>query len=156
MVQFGIGPWLYGNAFMAGIYSNDKCNDFFDLAFNRKKLSMRMGGNVSVVLNRKINLRLIANPVFQSNAIQGVYDIKNMFTLNASLRWSPINGAWSIIASGENITKRRFDTTSTLGNQYFKMKVCQDWPTFAFSVIYKFGNHKEKQHKDIDVSRLRQ
>ncbi len=156
MAQFSLGSWLNGNAFVAGFYTNDKCDDFFDIAFDRSKFSVRLGGNATATLSRKTDLRLTLNPIFQSCAIQGVYDIKSMFTLNASLRWASKDGAWNVIASGHNLTNRKFDTSSTFANQNFKMLVSQDRPTGSLSIIYKFGNYKQKQHKKVDTSRLRQ
>ena len=155
MTQFAVGSWLGGNAFVTGFYSNDKCKNFFDINFNRKKFSVQMGSNATFSFSRKMNLKLVVNPIFQSNAIQGVYDIGNTFTLNASLRWISSNGVWNIIASGNNLTNRKYTTKSTFGNQNFSMRICQDWITGAFSVIYKFGNYKDKQYKSVDISRLR-
>ena len=86
--QFSAGQWLNGNVFIVGQYIQDKCDDFFDLPFNRSKFSVITGGMASFLLNKQANLRFILNPFFQSNAIQGVYDIKNLFKLNASLRWA--------------------------------------------------------------------
>ncbi len=156
MAQFSLGSWLNGNAFVTGFYTNDKCDDFFDIAFDRSKFSVRVGGNATATLSKKIDLRLTLNPVFQSAAIQGVYDIKSMFTLDASLRWASKDGAWNVIASGHNLTNRKFDTSSTYANQNFKMLVSQDKPTGSLTIIYKFGNYKQKQHKKVDTSRLRQ
>ncbi len=155
MAQFVIGSWLSGNAFITGLYSNDKCDEFFDIAFDRKKLTMRVGGNATAILSKRHNLRFIVNPVFQSNAIQGVYDIKSMFSIDTSLRWTSSNGVWNVILSGHNLTNRKYNTSSNFGNQNFNMKVRQDWTTAAFTVIHKFGNYKEKQRKEVDTSRLR-
>ncbi len=156
MAQFGVGSWLSGNAFVVGLYTNDKCEDFFDIAFNRKKFTVRVGANATAILSKQHNLRFIVNSVFQSNAIQGVYDIKRMFSVDASLRWASSDGKWNVIASGHNLTNRKFNTSSTFGNQNFGMKVCQDWATGALTVIYKFGNYKAKNHKKVDTTRLRQ
>lgn len=155
MTHFAVGTWISGNAFITGFYNNDKCNDFFDINFNRKKLSTQMGSNATFSFSRKINLKLVVNPTFQSNAIQGVYDIRNTFTFNSSLRWTSSDGVWNIIASGNNLTNRKYTTKSTFDNQNFGIRICQDWITGAFSIIYKFGNYKDKQHKPVDTSRLR-
>ncbi len=155
MAQFSIGSWLSGNAFATGLYNNDKCDDFFDIAFDRDKFTVILGGNATATLSKKSHLLLMVNPMFQSDAIQGIYDIDSMFKLDASLRWTSRNGAWSVVASGYNLTNRKFNLASTYDNQNFKMKTCQDWVTGALTVIYKFGNYKEKRYKAIDTSRLR-
>lgn len=152
--QFKAGTWLNGNVFLAGLYTNDKCDDFFDLSFNRDKLSAIAGGVASALLSKRANLRFVLNPFFQSDAIQGVYDIKSMFTLDASLRWASANGKWNVVASGKNLTNRHFNTRSVYGNQHFALIACQDWINTSLSVIYKFGNYKQKNTKEVDTSRM--
>lgn len=152
--QFSAGQWLNGNVFAVGQYTHDKCDDFFDLPFNRKKFSVIAGGMASFLLSPKTNIRLILNPFFQSNAIQGVYDIKSLFKLNASLRWASADDKWGIVLSGNNLTNSKFRLHSTQGNQDFSMNVCQDWITANLSVIFKFGNYKSKSIKQVDTSRM--
>lgn len=152
--QFKAGGWLNGNLFLAGIYTNDRCDDFFDLPFDRSKVSVIAGGTASALLSRRTDLRFIVNPFFQSDAIQGVLDIKSLFRLNASLRWASRDGKWGVVAAGKNLTNQHFKTRSVQGNQHFVMNVCQDWVTASLSVIYKFGNYKQKQAKEVDTSRM--
>lgn len=77
-----------------------------------------------------------------------------MFSLNASLRWASADGHWSLTASGQNLTNRRFNTRSVQGNQHFEMNVCQDWVSASLSAVYKFGNYKPKKRKEVDTSRM--
>lgn len=42
---FNAGKWLNGNVFAVGTYKHDKSSHFFDLPFNRKKLSVILGGH---------------------------------------------------------------------------------------------------------------
>ena len=148
MARFSAGSWLNGNVYVTG-------NHFFDLPFNRQRFSMRAGGNVSALLSKKTNVRFSVSPTFQSRAIQGVYDINGMFSLNASMRWASANGKWNAVLSGYNLTNRRMVTHSGYGNQDFGLRVVQDWTTLALSVIYKFGNYKAKTKKEVDTSRMR-
>ncbi len=152
--QFSAGQWLNGNVFVVGQYTNDKCNDFFDLSFDRNKLTAIMGGTASVLLSKQSNIRLVVNPFFQSDAIQGVYDIKNLFKLNASLRWASADDKWNVVLSGSNITNSYYKVHSRYGNQDFAMRVNQDWITANLSVIFKFGNYKKRSAKEVDTSRM--
>ncbi len=155
MARFSAGSWLNGNVYVTGVFISDKNNHFFDLPFNRQRFSMRAGGNVSALLSKKTNVRFSVSPTFQSRAIQGVYDINGMFSLNASMRWASANGKWNAVLSGYNLTNRRMVTHSGYGNQDFGLRVVQDWTTLALSVIYKFGNYKAKTKKEVDTSRMR-
>ena len=151
---FSAGKWLNGNVFAVGTYKHDKSSHFFDLPFNRKKLSVRLGGTASVKLCSTQDLRLILNPFIQSKAIQGVYDISPVFRMDAKLQWSSHDGKWGVRLNGSNIFNNQFDTRSVQGNQDYRMKVNYNWASFTFAVIYKFGGYKEKNVKAVDTSRM--
>ena len=151
---FSAGKWLNGNVFAVGTYKHDKSRNFFDLPFDRKKLSVILGGTASVKLCSTQDLRLILNPFIQSKAIQGVYDISPIFRMNAKLQWSSHDGKWGVRLNGSNIFNNRFDTRSVQGNQDYRMKINYNWSSFTFAVIYKFGGYKEKTVKEVDTSRM--
>ena len=151
---FNAGKWLNSNVFAVGTLKHDKSNRFFDLPFNRKKLSVILGGTASVKLCGTQDLRLILNPFFQSKAIQGVYDISPIFSMNAKLQWSSHDGKWGVRLNGSNIFNNSFDTRSVQGNQDYRMKVNYNWASFTLAVIYKFGGYKEKTVKEVDTSRM--
>ena len=151
---FSAGKWLNGNVFAVGTYKHDKSSNFFDLPFNRKKLSVILGGTASVKLCNTQDLRLILNPFFQSKAIQGVYDISPIFRMNAKLQWSSHDGKWGLRINGNNIFNNKYDTRSVQGNQDYRMKINYNWASVTFAVIYKFGGYKEKTVKEVDTSRM--
>ena len=151
---FSAGKWLNGNVFAVGTYKHDKSCNFFDLPFNRKKLSVLLGGTASVKLCSTQDLRLILNPFYQTKAIQGVYDISPVFRMDAKLQWSSHDGKWGVRLNGSNICNNRFDTRSVQGNQDYRMKINYNWASVTFAVIYKFGGYKEKTVKEVDTSRM--
>ena len=151
---FSAGKWLNGNVFAVGTYKHDKSRNFFDLPFDRKKLSVILGGTASVKLCSTQDLRLILNPFYQTKAIQGVYDISPIFSMDAKLQWSSHDGKWGVRLNGSNIFNNRFDTRSVQGNQDYRMKINYNWSSFTFAVIYKFGGYKEKTVKEVDTSRM--
>ena len=153
-VIFNAGKWLNGNVFAVGTYKHDKSSNFFDLPFNRKKLSVILGGTASVKLCNTQDLRLILNPFFQSKAIQGVYDISPIFRMNAKLQWTSHDGKWGLRINGNNIFNNKYDTRSVQGNQDYRMKINYNWASVTFAVIYKFGGYKEKTVKEVDTSRM--
>lgn len=151
---FSAGKWFNGNVFAVGTYKHEKSSHFFDLPFDRKKLSAILGGTASVKLCKTQDLRLILNPFFQSKAIQGVYDISPIFRMNAKLQWSSHDGKWGLRLNGSNIFNNKYDTRSVQGNQNFRMKLNNNWSTVTFAVVYKFGGYKEKKVKEVDTSRM--
>ena len=153
-VIFNAGKWLNGNVFAVGTYKHDKNSNFFDLPFNRKKLSVILGGTASIKLCQTQDLRLILNPFYQTKAIQGVYDISPVFRMNAKLQWSSHDGKWGLRLNGSNIFNNLYDTRSVQGNQDYRMKINYNWASVTFAVIYKFGGYKEKTVKEVDTSRM--
>lgn len=153
-VIFNAGKWLNGNVFAVGTYKHDKSSNFFDLPFNRKKLSVILGGTASVKLCNTQDLRLILNPFYQTKAIQGVYDISPVFRMDAKLQWSSHDGKWGVRLNGSNIFNNKYDTRSVQGNQDYRMKINYNWASVTFAVIYKFGGYKEKNIKKVDTSRM--
>ena len=151
---FSAGKWLNGNVFAVGTYKHDKSCNFFDLPFNRKKLSVILGGTASIKLSSTQDLRLILNPFYQTKAIQGVYDISPVFRMDAKLQWSSHDGKWGVRLNGSNIFNNRFDTRSVQGNQDYRMEINYNWASVTFAVIYKFGGYKEKTVKEVDTSRM--
>lgn len=151
---FSAGKWFNGNVFAVGTYKHEKSSHFFDLPFDRKKLSAILGGTASVKLCKTQDLRLILNPFFQSKAIQGVYDISPIFRMNAKLQWSSHDGKWGLRLNGNNIFNNKYDTRSVQGNQDYRMKINYNWSTVTFAVVYKFGGYKEKKVKKVDTSRM--
>ena len=153
-VRFNAGWWLNGTVNVTGLYKHDKSNNFFDLPFNRRHLSLILGGQIAAKLSRRHNIMLMLNPFFQSGAIQGVYDIAPFFRLNASLRWTSDNGKWSVIAGGNNITNTVVHTQSRLANQDFSLHVWSEVPNATLTAIYRIGKYKEKKTKAVDTSRM--
>ena len=151
---FSAGKWLNGNVFAVGIYKHAKSDHFFDLPFNRKKLTAALGGTASIKLCSTQDLRLILNPFFQSKVIQGVYDVSPIFRMNAKLQWTSHDGKWGLRINGSNIFNNKADTRSVQGNQDYRMKINNNWATATFAVIYKFGGYKEKKVKAVDTSRM--
>ena len=151
---FSAGKWLNGNVFAVGIYKHDKSDYFFDLPFNRKKLTATLGGTASIKLCQTQDLPLILNPFIQSKAIQGVYDISPIFRMNAKLQWTSYDGKWGLRINGNNIFNNKYDTRSVQGNQDYRMKINYSWASVTFAVIYKFGGYKEKNVKAVDTSRM--
>lgn len=151
---FSAGKWLNGNVFAVGTYKHDKSCNFFDLPFDRKKLSVILGGTASVKLSSTQDLRLILNPFYQTKAIQGVYDISPVFRMDAKLQWSSHDGKWGLRLNGSNIFNNLYDTRSVQGNQDYRMKINYNWASVTFAVIYKFGGYKEKNVKAVDTSRM--
>ena len=151
--QFRLGSWLNGNVNATALYRHDK-TQFFDLPIDRTRLSGILGGMAVVKFSQRHNIQLILNPFFQTKAIQGLYDIDPFLRLNATLRYTSKNGKWSLVAKGENILNAHISTSSTIANQDYTMRVWMPYTNYSLTAIYRIGNFKEKQKKQVDTSRM--
>ena len=152
-MQFRVGSWLNGNIMATALYRHDK-TQFFDLPIDRTRLSGILGGMAVVKFSQRHNIEFIFNPFFQTKAIQGVYDIDPFLQLNATLRYTSKNGKWSLVAKGENILNSRISTRSTIANQDYAMRVWMPYTNYSLTAVYRIGNFKEKQKKQVDTSRM--
>ena len=151
--QFRVGSWLNGNIMATALYRHDK-TQFFDLPIDRTRLSGILGGMAVVKFSQRHNIQFILNPFFQTKAIQGVYDIDPFLQLNATLRYTSKDGKWSLVAKGENILNSRISTRSTIANQDYAMRVWRPYTNYSLTAVYRIGNFKEKQKKQVDTSRM--
>ena len=152
--QFRIGKWLNGQIMGRVLYRNDKSSHFFDLPFNRTRLSAYLSGTAVVKLSQRHGIQFILNPSYQSKAIQGIYDIAPLFRMNASLRWTSASGKWSVIARTDNLFNSHIDTRSTVCNQNYAMRYWMNYRSGSLTAVYRIGNFKEKKKKAVDTSRM--
>jgi len=151
--QFRLGSWLNGNANATALYRHDK-TQFFDLPIDRTCLAGIFSGMAVVKVSQRHNIQFILNPFFQTKAIQGVYDIDPFLQLNATLRYTTKNGKWSLVAKGENILNAHISTSSTIAHQDYAMRVWMPYTNYSLTAVYRIGNFKEKQKKQVDTSRM--
>ena len=152
--QFHLGNWLNGNIMATALYRHDKSDSFFDLPIDRTRLSGIFGGMAAIKPFSRHNIQLMLNPFFQTKAIQGVYDIDPIFRLRATLRYTSVNGKWSLVAQGENILNARASTHSTIANQDFAMHIWMPYANCSLTYVYRLGNFKGKEKKEVDTSRM--
>ena len=152
--RFNIGDWLNSTVSATAAYHHDKSDQFFDIPFDRTRLTGLFSSTTSIRLCKQQDIRLMLNPNFQTKALQGIYDIKPYFRLNCSLRWTSYNKKWSVTAFGTNITNSHVYTRSCLGNQDYAMKMWLQYPNVSLTAVYRIGDFKEKKKKEVDTSRM--
>ncbi|MCF0160343.1 MAG: TonB-dependent receptor, partial [Bacteroidaceae bacterium] len=134
----------------------DKNDHFHDIPFNRERVSGRVSATASIRPFPKQNFRIILQPAYQLADIEGVYDVQPYFSLDATLRWTDKSGKFTASLAGSNLTNNPFHAKDTWKGQNFTMRYFRDWANVTLSLIYKFGNYKEKDHKQVDTSRMGQ
>ena len=154
IVPFKAGNWLDSRFSLVGMQMHQRCDDFFDIPFNRRKWVFSGTLDNTFKVNKNLSFELIGN--VQTPVIQGTFDIESIFNLTAGLKWNFANDKLSLSArcndifdTGMPATKVRFKGQHLDMNSGFYSR------SFTLHFSYCFGGYKKKEIKGIDTSRFR-
>lgn len=153
-LPFSCGKWLSSRLTLTGLGIFDRCDDFFDMGFNRRKFvavcslknTFRLHKNLMVELSGRV----------QSPAIQGTFDIGYMFTMSAALKWTFLHERMSLGVDCNDL----FDTGYHDLRLRYKGQmadICNNSRynrTTTLRLTYRFGDYKERRMKQVDTSRF--
>ena len=153
ILPFKTGNWLDSRLTVAGMQMRQRCDDFFDIPFNRKKWVFSAMLDNTFKVNKNLAFELMGN--VQTPVIQGTFDIESIFNLTAGLKWSFANDRMSLSARCNDIlntgmpkTKVRFKGQDLDMNSAFYSQA------FTLNLSYRFGGYKKKNLKEVDTSRF--
>lgn len=153
ILPFKTGNWLDSRLTVAGMQMRQRCDDFFDIPFNRKKWVFSAMLDNTFKVNKNLAFELMGN--VQTPVIQGTFDIESIFNFTAGLKWSFANDRMSfsarcndILNTGMPKTKVRFKGQDLDMNSAFYSRA------FTLNLSYRFGGYKKKNLKEVDTSRF--
>ena len=153
ILPFKTGNWLDSRLTVAGMQMRQRCDDFFDIPFNRKKWVFSAMLDNTFKVNKNLAFELMGN--VQTPVIQGTFDIESIFNFTAGLKWSFANDRMSLSARCNDIlntgmpkTKVRFKGQDLDMNSAFYSRA------FTLNLSYRFGGYKKKNLKEVDTSRF--
>lgn len=148
ILPFKTGNWLDSRLTVAGMQMRQRCDDFFDIPFNRKKWVFSAMLDNTFKVNKNLAFELMGN--VQTPVIQGTFDIESIFNLTAGLKWSFANDRMSLSARCNDIlntgmpkTKVRFKGQDLDMNSAFYSRA------FTLNLSYRFGGYKNKGDKTL-------
>lgn len=154
ILPFKAGNWLDSRLTLVGMQMHQRCDNFFDIPFNRKKWVFSGTLDNTFKVNKNLSFELMGN--VQTPVIQGTFDIESIFNLTAGLRWNFANDNLSLSArcndifdTGMPATRVRFKGQNLNMNSGFYSRA------FTLHFSYRFGGYKKKEVKKIDTSRFR-
>ncbi|MFI3321579.1 MAG: outer membrane beta-barrel protein [Rikenellaceae bacterium] len=153
IIPFSIGKWLSSKATLTGVRMEQECSDFFGSPFNR---SAWVGiAKLNNTFNITDNLSLELNAIYQTPAIQGLFDLSESWGVDAGVRWSLLDKKLDITAKCSDIFHSRIPrVTQNYGGQQLDMYTGAYTRTFSLNVSYTFGGYTQKQRKEVDSSRF--
>ena len=153
ILPFKAGNWLDSRLTLVGMQVHQRCDDFFDIPFNRRKWMFNSSLDNTFKVGKNLAFELIGS--IQTPMIQGTFDIETVSNLTAGLKWSFANDRMSLSARCNDIlntgmpkTKVRFKGQDLDMNSAFYSRA------FTLNLSYRFGGYKKKNLKEVDTSRF--
>ncbi|MEY8612359.1 outer membrane beta-barrel family protein [Parabacteroides segnis] len=154
VVPFRVGEVLSSRLTLMGFSIHDK-GTLVDISFDRKKLFGRAMLTNTIFLTRDKNLSLDISGDYSSPAIQGIYDIDPLYSLDAALVWTLPKKKLHLTLKGSDLLNSQKPLTHIdEQGQKSRMELFQDIRSISLTLRYSFGGYKEKKVKSVDTSRF--
>lgn len=154
VVPFRAGEVLSSRLTLMGFSIHDK-GTLVDISFDRKKLFGRAMLTNTIFLTRDKNLSLDISGDYSSPAIQGIYDIDPLYSLDAALVWTLPKKRLRLTLKGSDLLNSQKPLTHIdEQGQKSRMELFQDVRSVSLTLRYSFGGYKEKKVKSVDTSRF--
>lgn len=155
VLPFTIGKWLNSRATLSGFNIKAKSSDFHDISFDRNKWVGYARLDNTITLSSKPAIKLELSGYYLSDMIQGIYDLKPMWGVDAGVKWvSPNNRMTLGIKVNDLFNSYVPDIYTAYKRQNYNMRVKTDNHYISVNLSYKFGGYKEKKHEKVDTSRF--
>lgn len=150
---FQVGSWLDTQFSVLGLRMHQKCDDYFDVPFDRRKWLYQISMDNTIKASKHLSFEL--NGMYTSPLIQGTYDLTYLMRVDVAAKWRFLNDKCNITARLNDIFNTGLpETKVNYANQKFDMNTTYYLRSFTLSFSYRFGGYKEKEHKDVDTSRF--
>ncbi len=132
-----------------------KKDDFYDTPFNRSMNTFVVNMSNTFNISSKPNIKLDVSAFYMYGAIQGIYDIGQMWNMDTGLKWTSSDNRIELMLRGQDIFKIGKQTTKIdYMNQYNTMRINPNAPALKLSFTYRFGNYKKAKIEEVDTSRF--
>lgn len=153
IVPFSLGNWYDARLTLIGMHARQKCDNFFDIPFDRKKWMFVGELDNTFKIGKHLSFELVGN--IQTPFIQGTLDLASSFNLTAGMKWSFANDKCSFTARCSDIFNSGMpDMKVRFKGQYLDMNTGFYTRTVTLNFTYRFGGYKKPKVKDVDTSRF--
>ena len=153
ILPFKGGSWLDSRLTLTGMQMHQRCDNFFDIPFNRKK--WLFSGSLDNTFKVYKGLSLELNGNVQTPAIQGTFDVNSVFNLTAGLKWSFAKDKATVSARCSDIFETGMPNIKIrFKGQHLDMDNAFYSRVFTVHLSYRFGGYTKKESKSVDTSRF--
>lgn len=152
-LPFKIGNWLNSQLALDGMHMRQRCDDFFDLSFDRRKLMFSASLDNTFKVGKNLAFELNGN--VQTPTIQGTLDVKTAFNLTAGVKWNFAKDKISLSARCNDILGTSMPNINIrFKGQYLDMNSAFYSRSLTLHFGYKFGGYKANAKRPVDTSRF--
>lgn len=152
-LPFKIGNWLDSRLTLEGMQMQQRCDDFFDISFNRKRWFFSASLDNTFKINQNLSFELNGN--VQTPTIQGTLNVESSFNLTAGVKWSLAKDKMTLSARCSDIFGAGVPNINIrYKGQYLNMNNNFYSRSFTVNLNYRFGGYKSSERKKIDTSRF--
>ncbi len=149
------GNWLDCRLTLTGVWMHEKCDDYYDIPFNRSIIMGLAQMSNIVTLSTKHGLTMTIDGTIRSKAHQAIYDLPASGNLDVGLNWQ----FWKKRATVHVFCNDIFETSVInprvdYKGQWLRMDF-SCYRQFGISLTVNFGGYKTKQERTVDTSRFR-
>lgn len=153
IIPFKVGNWYDTRLTMVGIQTYQRCDNFFDIPFKRKKWMFTISLDNTFKVSKNLSFEVNGN--MQTPFIQGTFDLASVFNLAAGLKWNFAKDKCSLIARCNDIFNTSVpDMRVRFKGQHLDLNSSFYSRSVSLNFSYRFGGYKKKEMKEIDTSRF--
>lgn len=132
-----------------------KSSHWYDLSFNRQKWTGFFQMNNWLTVSKKPYISLNINAYYKTPSLQGLWDLSNIWSMDASLRWRFAKEKATLSVGCYDILEKAYPNYKVrYATQWQDMNERKFKRSFVVSFTYRFNNYKEKQQRSVNTSRF--
>lgn len=153
ILPFKAGSWLESRLTLTGMQMRQRCDDFFDIPFDREKWVFSASSDNTFKATENLAFELSGS--VQTPALQGTFDIGTFFDLTAGVKWSFAKDRMSLSARCSDLFNTGMPKLKVrFKGQYLNMNGTAYSRAFTLHFSYRFGGYKKKEIRNVDTSRF--
>lgn len=153
IVPFSMGNWYDARLTLVGMQARQKCDQFFDIPFDRKKWIFVGTLDNTFKVGKNLSFELTGN--IQTPFVQGTLDLASTFNLTAGMKWNFAKDKCTLTARCSDIFNSGMpDMKVRFKGQYLDMNSSFYTRTVSLNFTYRFGGYKKQEVKEVDTSRF--
>ena len=156
MIPFDVASIIASRLTLNGYYDRTKSDHYHDISFYKDNFAIYTSLVNTFNISSKPNIKAELSGSYITRNIQGPMMISDMYSIDAGVKWIFANDQAELSFKANDMFNSRYpkDLDLHYKTQNLRMRMVPDSRRISLSFIYKFGDFKAKQYKNVDSSRF--